>query len=242
MAYSGSQLFDFLSPINTQVDPKRVTMIPLMPYLTQPAIKRFRALEMRPSDDAVNFRFFQANIVSTPDDYLDATSEKRVVADAWRTIPKQIAACGDDPAAIYALQLLLQFVKNPNLPCIIFEHKMADDISINHSLFGQYTYVPPGEASNVQRALVAVGKSKDAPPLDGSTAFYTKLVWHYKTKKIKKSTTLVRAASAFYTCATCAAPATLVCGTCERAFYCPRTACRATHWREGGHAKICDYY
>lgn len=233
MSYSGLQLSQFIDRERV-VDPKRLTMVPLVPYLTNSARRHFLSEEVSLGGTGTNFQFFQTNIVSMPGDYIQAMEKKYPQRDI--ILQKKATTPADDKEVTYALRLMSILAETKS--DIIFEHKMADYESVNWELFAQ-RFAAPGESGTSARALVTIGNGTQSIDPVGSKAFYTTLTWHFNATPISSSVPLANYTSVRATCATCHAPAVRTCTGCNLAFYCAEDECRATHMSHGYHAHVC---
>ena len=99
-------------------------------------------------------------------------------------------------------------------PCIVFEHKVADNVSVSSRLLAFPAIDDAPFPVNTAPSLVNV----TGPLEKGSRSFYKGLVW-------KETPTNAR----FQSCLVCANPASFRCYRCKRASYCGH-ACQTAHW------------
>ena len=237
MAYSGDQIWSFFHQ-KYSINVKHITFVPLVPFMTDKARALLQEQQVK---GQISVRMFLTDIVSTPDDYRVAMGAKEfdIDVDYVTTMFKYMDFNRLDDMK-YCFHLLGLFHKALTYPSIIFEHKMADGISICWELFAQIEKAP-GETDTNPRALVTIGNGTQSITEDGSSAFYKTLKWYYKTQKLKDATPLSTLASALAMCVTCDAPAVSACAACYLAFYCADPACRTTHWTQGLHSQVCDH-
>jgi hypothetical protein len=256
MTYSGSQVSDFIgrpSDINAEaaaatvamVRARRIRLQPLVPFVAQTAYVAWHsALGAALRDPRASyalgtydipFDYGMSVFVPTPAMLLGNIAESDGVAfrQMWLrddNRPEADLAC--------AFELYRVLVSQMHKPVVVFEHKLADAVSLNTAFFSQATVRPPGE--DVSRALVSIAGGSVPINMDGSVAFYKYLTWTYKTRRVTQSTSLAALVlAAAPACVTCAQPAVQRCGTCQLAFYCAAAECQQAHWLAGKHQIVC---
>jgi len=249
MTYSGGQVVNFanIEQPTGNFPLSRLTIIPIIPYVALMARRSFNYATLVSVYVGHAFPAFQWNmthLVEAPFDVLTSGVYDAPTVRRSHTFIKDVlqvrAPSADewpDPETYYAVQLYL-LLSETTLPCVVFEHKLADSISLPWELFAQER-AAPGETAGIPLVTVGQGSTQQPITYKGSVAFYKALKWRYKTTPVKNALALSRLAGAHFACATCHAPPTLQCGSCNLAYYCSNPACPKEHWTSGGHASIC---
>lgn len=134
-------------------------------------------------------------------------------------------------------------------PWIVFEHKLADFVSIPTALMVHLQFVRiPGIADLTATVPRSDGyASMDSVSRNGSKAFYSKLQWYFHAKNITSTaylrfnheTLLWEQMALAMQCVQCKQPVQLMCTGCSSMSYCSDT-CQQEHWASGQHELLCN--
>jgi hypothetical protein len=158
----------------------------------------------------------------------DKPGSSRIAFDELLMKMKGLLRVNDETRSLYhenrnVFQAACTFYRLSEIfkPAIIFEHKVADNVSISTRLITFPTIDDAPFPVNTAPSLV----NMSGPLEKGSRSFYKGLVWKQAP------------ANARFKCLLCPKPASFRCSQCKVVSYCG-TVCQASHW-DSLHAMIC---
>jgi hypothetical protein len=250
MAYSGGQVLNFFGHPFHAVDDEH--FLPIIPFVSArvlnsdaqargirydltwpqvintPAHRIEQMTNRRYVRDIVGRTFLGERYYAT-ETLSDKPGSTRIAYAELLGKMKQLIRVNDDTKSLYyenrdVFDAVCTFYRLSEIfkPAIVFEHKVADNVSISSRLLTFPSIEDAPFSVNTAPSLV----DAEGPLEKGSKSFYKGLVWKQAP------------ANARFQCFVCPKPGFFRCARCKIASYCGPT-CQASHW-ETFHASACS--